>query len=98
MAQLIESAEVLTAEEAADYLRVPVSSVLELAERAELPGRQIGGEWRFLKHALADWLREGGRRERLLRLAGEAADDPYQDEMLEEIYRARGRPMVDDGQ
>ena len=28
----------------------------ELAEAGELPGRRIGGEWRFLRQALLAWL------------------------------------------
>jgi excisionase family DNA binding protein len=39
---------------------------------------------------------EKGSKERLLRLAGAWKDDPAVDEMLEEIYRQRGRPMVEE--
>ena len=51
------ASEVLTLSEAAAYLRVPEAEVLRLAERQELPSRLVGAEWRFLKSALADWLR-----------------------------------------
>jgi excisionase family DNA binding protein len=52
-------AEVLTLPEVADYLRVPEEAIVELAERKALPARRVGGEWRFLKDAVAEWLRFG---------------------------------------
>ena len=47
--------EVLNANEAAAFLRVAEEDVIRLAILRELPGRQIGEEWRFLKTALQDW-------------------------------------------
>jgi excisionase family DNA binding protein len=54
-----EGTEVLTPTETAAYLRVPEEAVLELAAKGALPGQQIGGEWRFLKRAVVEWLRFG---------------------------------------
>ena len=51
--------EVLTLAEIAAYLRVPEEAVLELVTRDALPGQRIGGEWRFLKRAVVEWLRFG---------------------------------------
>jgi excisionase family DNA binding protein len=48
--------EVLTPGEAAALLRIEESQVREAAERGEVPGRQIAGEWRFSRDALLDWL------------------------------------------
>jgi len=48
--------EVLTLTEAAEYLRVTEDALLALANQNAVPARKIGGEWRFLKRALADWL------------------------------------------
>ena len=47
---------VLTLEEAAELLRVDAAGVAELAEAGELPGRKVGGEWRFAREALLSWL------------------------------------------
>jgi excisionase family DNA binding protein len=47
-----EKTEVLTLEEAAAYLRVPVEDVLHMVDGEELPGRKFGAEWRFYKAAL----------------------------------------------
>lgn len=89
--------EVLTLAEAASFLRVPQADIAALVERQELPGRRIGKEWRFLKSALADWLRQPQRKLRLLRHAGAAQGDPNLPEMLERIYEERGRPMTENG-
>jgi excisionase family DNA binding protein len=51
--------EVLTLPEVAAYLRVPEEAVLELVTKDALPGQRIGGEWRFLKRAVVEWLRFG---------------------------------------
>src|SRR5256885_2078713 len=48
--------EVLTLSEAADYLRLPEPDVLRLVEEQDLPARQLGKEWRFLKAAIQAWL------------------------------------------
>lgn len=47
---------VLTAEQAAELLSVAPADLIALAERGELPGRRIGGGWRFSRQALLDWL------------------------------------------
>jgi excisionase family DNA binding protein len=51
-----EPAEVLSPGEAAELLQVDQSVVQELAEAGELPGRKIGGEWRFSRTAVLEWL------------------------------------------
>jgi excisionase family DNA binding protein len=48
--------EVMTAPEAAAYLRIEDEALLKAAEAGEVPGRQIAGEWRFSRAALAEWL------------------------------------------
>jgi excisionase family DNA binding protein len=50
---------VLTLEEAADLLRVPVEDVRGLAESGELPARRLGDAWRFRRDALLAWLGGG---------------------------------------
>jgi hypothetical protein len=47
--------EVLTPSEPAAYRRAAEEEVLRLARLQELPGRQIGSEWRVLKAGLQDW-------------------------------------------
>lgn len=88
--------QVLTLEDAAAYLRLPTETVARKAARGEIPGRRIeAGDWRFLLRALEDWLRTADQRTVLLRQAGALADDDTLEELLANIYNARGRPEVD---
>lgn len=48
--------EVLTLEEAAALLRLPVETLRASALAGELPGRAFGAEWRFSRTALLAWL------------------------------------------
>jgi excisionase family DNA binding protein len=89
--------EVLTLAEAAAYLRVAEAELGRIAGSQGMPGRRIGFEWRFSRAAIQDWLRRPSMKESLLRLAGSWKHDPYLDEMLEDIYRQRGRPMSEEG-
>ena len=89
--------EVLTLREAAAYLRVRDEDVLRLVQSQGLAGRNIGNEWRFLKSVLQDWLRTPIPRpskEAFRSTFGSWKDDPDLDEMLKEIYKQRGRPMI----
>jgi excisionase family DNA binding protein len=54
-----EGADVLTVEQAAELLQVEADAVRTLAESGDLPGRQIGSEWRFARSAVLDWLAGG---------------------------------------
>ena len=96
VAKAFVGGEVLTLEEAAAYLRVSPEQVDDLATRRDLPARKIGDQWRFHKAALVDWLCQPSPKERLMRHAGAAKDDPYRDEMLRTIYQNRRRPMTED--
>jgi excisionase family DNA binding protein len=89
--------EVLTLAEAAAYLRVAENQLADLAARQDIPGRQIGNEWRFLKTALANWLATPARKGFWETQFGALKDDPHLDEMLRDIYRERGRPMTEEG-
>jgi excisionase family DNA binding protein len=48
--------EILTANEAADYLKVNVRTIYRLIKEGKIPGRKVGGSWRFKKDILDDWL------------------------------------------
>ena len=92
--------DVLTLSEAAAYLRLAEADVLRLVEEQDLPARHLGNEWRFLQGAIRTWLsapRSTGQLQGIWAAAGALKDDPYLDEMLEEIDRLRGRPMPEDG-
>ena len=48
--------EVLTIAQLAEWLQVEPEAVAELADAGELPGRRLGGEWRFAREAVLAWL------------------------------------------
>jgi excisionase family DNA binding protein len=66
--------EVLTLQDAAVLLQVDAGALRRLAEAGELPGRLIGGHWRFSRWAVLEWLAHGGgpaqQRRAPLRRAG----------------------------
>lgn len=96
------SGEVLTLAEAAAYLRLPEAGVITAAMTQGLPGRLIGGEWRFLKGAVQQWLSIAQptaemRKAAVLAMAGQFKDDPDLLRICEDVYRQRGRPITEDG-
>ncbi len=48
--------EILTIEEAAKYLRIPVSTVYRLAQSDRIPCQKVGRHWRFRKETIDHWL------------------------------------------
>jgi len=88
--------EVLTLAEAAAYLRLPEEEVRRVVREQDLPARQVGEEWRFLKAAIQDWLRTGtpslqANKQAWMALAGKYKDDPDLLRICEDAYRQRGR-------
>ena len=48
--------EIMTPRQAAEYLCVHVRTIYRLAKNGNIPGRKVGGSWRFKKDALDEWL------------------------------------------
>jgi excisionase family DNA binding protein len=46
----------MTASEVADLLKMPVSTVYQLARRGELPASRLGRTWRFLRPRIEELL------------------------------------------
>ncbi len=59
----MQSKEVLSAEEAAEFLGFRVYTIREKARAGEIPGRKVGKEWRFSRRRLLEWLEEGDVRQ-----------------------------------
>lgn len=53
---LLGTDEILTADEAAQLLRVSVKTVLKLARDGRLPAQKVGRAWRFHRTQLLDWV------------------------------------------
>jgi excisionase family DNA binding protein len=50
--------------EVAEMLRLPLSTVYELARRGDIPGRRFGRAWRFLRPSIEEMLREAERTDK----------------------------------
>lgn len=50
--------EFLTAEEVAEYLRLPLSTVYKLVQDKKLPGFKVGKHWRFRREAFQEWIKQ----------------------------------------
>jgi excisionase family DNA binding protein len=48
----------LTINDLAAYLRLSPSTIYKLAKAGKLPGRKVGGAWRFQKIVIDQWLME----------------------------------------
>jgi excisionase family DNA binding protein len=48
--------DVMTTAQLAGWLQVEEATIDNLAEDGELPGRKLGGEWRFAREAIVAWL------------------------------------------
>jgi excisionase family DNA binding protein len=54
--RILSRDEVMTAREVADLLKMPVSTIYQLARRGELPASRLGRTWRFLRPRLEELL------------------------------------------
>ena len=86
---------ILTLDEAAEYLRLPKELLERQAIQGHIPGRRIEDTWRFLRAAIDDWLRSQDSRTILLQQAGALADDATLASLQMAIYAERGRPETD---
>ena len=50
------ASDVLTLSGVAQLLQVDKAKVKAMADRGELPGRRVGGSWRFSREAVLRWL------------------------------------------
>lgn len=48
--------QVLTFDEAKDFLRTTTSTLYRLVQNGTVPASKVGGQWRFKKERLEDWL------------------------------------------
>jgi excisionase family DNA binding protein len=60
---MADNPEILTPQEAADFLRVSLLTVQRQAKAGRLPGRRVGKEWRFSRTVLTEWMAAGPDRQ-----------------------------------
>ena len=59
----VREKEVLNVEENGEFLGFAPYTIREKARDGEIPGRKIGGEWRFSRRRLLEWIEEGDREQ-----------------------------------
>lgn len=47
---------VMTVKEVSEFLRIAESTVYRLVQEGEMPGRKVGGMWRFSRKSIEAWL------------------------------------------
>jgi excisionase family DNA binding protein len=50
--------EIMTIREAADYLRISLSSLYKLAQEGRIPSQKVGRHWRFRREGIDRWLEQ----------------------------------------
>lgn len=50
--------DIMTLREVAQYLGLHVMTVYKLTREGRVPAAKIGGQWRFKRNVLNDWLEE----------------------------------------
>jgi excisionase family DNA binding protein len=53
--------DILTIPEVAELLRIAEKTVYALAQRGEIPGFKVGGQWRFSRAAIDSWIEARSR-------------------------------------
>lgn len=48
----------MTLEEVAEFLRVHASTIYRLLKKGSIPAFKLGGEWRFNKESIEQWVSE----------------------------------------
>ena len=56
LGELVGENDVLTAEEAAAYLRIARATLYRLAAKGQIPAVKVGRVWRFSRSLLDEWL------------------------------------------
>ena len=52
----VSSSQVMTLREVAGYLGLHVMTVYKLTREGRIPSAKIGGQWRFKRNVLEEWL------------------------------------------
>ena len=56
--QVPETAQLLTARELADYLKLHQGTIYRMLKAGQLPGFRVGTDWRFNRDDIDRWLTE----------------------------------------
>ena len=73
--RLGEHDEVMNADEASAWLKIPKSTLYKLCSDGELPAAKVGRHWRFHSETLEKWLMDKTQRPRESDATGKDAED-----------------------
>lgn len=51
--------DIMTIDDVAAFLRIPVSSVYKLVKEGKIPAQKVGRHWRFHRPTLTSWIAGG---------------------------------------
>jgi len=54
----VDTTQILTLRECAQYLRVHYTTVCRLAHAGKIPCFKVGSDWRFMRDELQRWMKE----------------------------------------
>lgn len=84
--------DLMTTKEAAEYLKLNYMTVYKLSQRGRIPASKIGGNWRFRKDLLDDWLaKQATVIEGIVLIVD---DDPEIREILKEVITRKGFKVI----
>ncbi|NOQ43148.1 MAG: response regulator [Dehalococcoidia bacterium] len=84
--------DLMTTKEAAEYLKLNYMTVYKLSQRGRIPASKIGGNWRFRKDLLDDWLAKQATVIEGMVLVVD--DDPEIREILKEVITRKGFKVI----
>lgn len=82
----------MTIKEAAEYLRLNYMTVYRLAQKGTIPASKVGGNWRFKKEIIDEWLLEQTRKATGNVLVVD--DDDRVRDLLRDMISERGYKVV----
>lgn len=85
--------DLMTAAEAAQYLRVTYLTICRLAREGKIPASKVGGGWRFRKEVLDELLPQKGSVTPVAHILV-VDDDPRYREVLEDVISGEGFPVA----
>lgn len=54
---MTEYPEIMTMQQAAEFLQISTRTLQRMVRSDEIPGRQVGSQWRFDRDQLREWVR-----------------------------------------
>jgi len=84
--------ELMDVKEAAQYLKINYMTVYKLAQKKKLPAFKIGGNWRFKKEILDEWLKQQATSQKEFILIVD--DDSTVRDVLREIVEKQGYSVI----